>query len=84
MKSRSRDGLAAKGLFSLQSKKYLTSDLNTSTKEMSYLFPAFNSNNRRSFGQTIAPNCTNNSFRMQGRIKTSRMSTNQGGIVNVK
>ena len=65
-------------------KKYLTSDLNSITKEMSYLFPPLNSNNQQSFGQTTTAKCTNNSFRMKDKINTSRISTKEGGIVNMK
>ena len=43
-------------------KIYLTSNLNGITKEISYLFPTLNSNNQRSFGQTITSKCTDNSF----------------------
>lgn len=69
---------------SYNAQKYLTSDLNNITKEMSYLFPTLNSNNQLSFGQTVTPKCTNNLFRMKDKINTSRMSTKQGDIVNIK
>lgn len=51
---------------------------------MSYLFPTLNSNNQLSFGQTVTPKCTNNLFRMKDKINTSRISTKQGDIVNMK
>jgi len=51
---------------------------------MSYLFPTLNSNNQLSFGQTVTPKCTNNLFRMKDKINTSRISTKQGVIVNMK
>lgn len=69
---------------SYNAQKYLTSDLNNITKEMSYLFPTLNSNNQLSFGQTVTPKCTNNLFRMKDKINTSRISTKKGGIGNMK
>jgi len=71
-------------LFTIQKKKHLTGDLNSITKEISYLVLPLNSNYQQSFRETTTPKCTNNQFQMKDKINTSGISTKEGGIVNMK